>query len=410
MTMHADQLVGAPVIDPDGRGVGTVEQVFRDDVDGTPSWARIRSGKGLHFVPLAGGKVTGTGGLIVAFDEGKILSEPDVSVDRHMSVEQEEELRQYFGLSVPAQAAGPEAGRPPAARPETARPEGPARPGAARPEGSARPEGAASPEAARPEAAAGEAPRPPMAGRTGGPGEAGGPREAGGHSAPGQAQPGQPRAAGQAGETRVDRQPSPATDQPAQQWMIRSEERFAVNLETQEASRVRLRKYVETEPVEQTVKVFHEEYEIERVPIAKDDQVSAELAEGEQEIILREARATISKESVPVERIRLAARKVEEDKTIRDELRRERIEVLGADDQPDQSPAQSPRAQSPTTQSPPSHSPTVQAPTPSPGQPGPRPPSGQSPSGQSPSGQSPSGQSPSGQPPSGQSPSGQPSR
>lgn len=46
MTMHADQLVGAPVIDSDGQAVGTVEQVFRDDVDGTPSWARIRQARG----------------------------------------------------------------------------------------------------------------------------------------------------------------------------------------------------------------------------------------------------------------------------------------------------------------------------------------------------------------------------
>ena len=112
MTMHADQLVGAPVIDSDGRGVGTVEQVFRDDVDGTPSWARIRSAKGLHFVPLAGGKVTREGGLSVAFDEQKILSEPDISVDRHMSVDQEEELRRYFGLSIPAQAGRPGVGKP----------------------------------------------------------------------------------------------------------------------------------------------------------------------------------------------------------------------------------------------------------------------------------------------------------
>src|SRR5215475_14765674 len=112
MTMHADQLVGAPVTDSDGRGVGTVEQVFRDDVDGTPSWARIRSARGLHFVPLAGGRVTGSGGLSVAFDEQKILSEPDINVDRHMSVDQEEELRRYFGLSVPAKAGPPEVGRP----------------------------------------------------------------------------------------------------------------------------------------------------------------------------------------------------------------------------------------------------------------------------------------------------------
>ena len=149
--------------------------------------------------------------------------------------------------------------------------------------------------------------------------------------------------------------------------MIRSEERFSVNLETQNASRVRLRKYVETEPVEETVKVYHEEYEIERVPIAKDDQVSADLAEGEQEIILREVRAIISKESVPVERVRLTARKIEEDKIVRDELRRERIEILGDDGKP---------AQSPTGKVP-----------------------GQQSAGRSPSGQPPSGQPPSGQPP-----------
>src|ERR1700722_16195614 len=110
MTIHADQLVGAPVIDPAGQAVGTIEQVFRDDVDGTPSWARIRSGQGLHFVPLAGSSLTNAGGLNVPFDSDKILSEPNLGVDRHMSVDQEEELRKYFGLNVPAQAQPSEPG------------------------------------------------------------------------------------------------------------------------------------------------------------------------------------------------------------------------------------------------------------------------------------------------------------
>ena len=35
----------------------------------------------------------------------------------------------------------------------------------------------------------------------------------------------------------------------------------------------------------------------------------------------------LRKEVVPVERVRLTARRVEEDKTIRDEIRRERIEI-----------------------------------------------------------------------------------
>ena len=103
MTMHADQLMGAQVTDSDGLAVGTVEQVFRDDVDGTPSWARIRAAKGLHFVPLLGSKMTSGGGLCVPFDSRKILGEPHISVDRHMSVDQEEQLRRYFGIRVPAQ-------------------------------------------------------------------------------------------------------------------------------------------------------------------------------------------------------------------------------------------------------------------------------------------------------------------
>ncbi|HXS66647.1 MAG TPA: YsnF/AvaK domain-containing protein [Streptosporangiaceae bacterium] len=382
MTMHADQLVGAPVIDSDGRGVGTVEQVFRDDVDGTPSWARIRSAKGLHFVPLAGGKVTHEGGLSVAFDEQKILSEPDINVDRHMSVDQEEELRRYFGLSVPAQAGGPEAGGPgaggmaagrPAGGPGQTQP-GQVQPGQVQPGQPGGPGRRGSPDlpeadlAGRTQADQPTAARPTTTQPTAGAGQptATPPTPAPPPAGQPTARPTTPGTA----ETRADHPTPAAADQPAQQWMVRSEERFSVNLETQEASRVRLRKYVETEPVEQTVKVFHEVYEVERVPIAKDDKVSEDLAEGEQEIILREARAIVTKESVPVERVRLAARKVEEDKTIRDELRRERIEILGDDDQANRSASKSP-ADQPTAGSSPAGQPASS-----------RPASGQPPSGQ----------------------------
>lgn len=120
---------------------------------------------------------------------------------------------------------------------------------------------------------------------------------------------------------------TPASAQSPTEWLIRSEERIAVNLETRETGRVTLHKHVEAEPMQQTIKVFHEEYEVERVPITKDDRVSSDLAEGEQEIILHEARPIISKETVPVERVRLSVKKVEEDKTVSGEIRKERIEI-----------------------------------------------------------------------------------
>lgn len=100
-----------------------------------------------------------------------------------------------------------------------------------------------------------------------------------------------------------------------------------MNIETAETTRVKLHKYIDTEPVEQTVRVFHEEYEIERIPVMSGDDITGELAERDQEIILHEARAIITKEAVPVERVRLSVRKVEEDKTVSGELRKERIEI-----------------------------------------------------------------------------------
>lgn len=260
MTMHADQLVGAQVTDSDGLAIGTVEQVFRDDVDRTPSWARIRSARGFHFVPLAGSKMTSAGGLCVPFDSRKILGEPHIRVDRHMSVDQEEQLRRYFGMRVPAQPtrafARPREARAPEARPREAR---------------------------------------------------------------------VPQARGDHGEA-------------GNAWVIRSEERITVNVETRECGRVRMRKYVDAEPVKQTVRVFREEVEIERVPLSEGDQITGDLAESEQEVILHEAYAKITKETVPVERVRLSVRKVEEDATVTDEIRKERIEIID-----DGSDSQSPR-------------------------------------------------------------------
>jgi uncharacterized protein (TIGR02271 family) len=113
----------------------------------------------------------------------------------------------------------------------------------------------------------------------------------------------------------------------AADWLIRAEERLSVGTEVMESGRVRIHKYVDTEPVEQAVHVSHEEYEIEHVPITAEERLTGEIGESERELILHEERAVVRKETVPVERVRLVTKKVQEDRTVRDELRRERIEV-----------------------------------------------------------------------------------
>jgi uncharacterized protein (TIGR02271 family) len=222
MTTQAEELLGAQVTGADGKVIGIVEQVFRDDADGAPAWARVRSGKTGRFVPLGSSQVT-SDGLSVPFDAQKIMAGPNIDPGQHMSAAQADELSRYYGLTVPTQ---------------------------------------------------------------------------------------QPR--------------GKLTDE---EWLVRREERLQVGKEMLESGHVRLHRYVDIEPAEQTVHLFHEEYDIERVPVAADERIQGNIEEGEQEIVLHEERGIMSKETVPVERMRLVTKRVEEDKTFRDDIRRERIEI-----------------------------------------------------------------------------------
>jgi uncharacterized protein (TIGR02271 family) len=269
MTTQAEDLLGARVTGTDGKVVGTVEQVFRDDVDGTPAWARVRSGKTGRFVPLGSAKVTPEG-LQVPFDAQKIMGGPNIDAGQHMSAAQAEELSKYYGLTVPTQ-----------------QPRGPM----------AEEQMAAEDQMAEDQLSQGSQ----MSEDT-------------------LAQDTTPQAQAQA-QDQVQGQMAPG------EWLIRQEERIQVGKETLETGRVKLHKYVDVEPIDQAIHVFHEEYDIERIPITADERISGNIQEGEQEIILHEERAVLRKEVVPVERVRLRAKRVEEDSTIHDQLRRERIEI-----------------------------------------------------------------------------------
>ena len=115
--------------------------------------------------------------------------------------------------------------------------------------------------------------------------------------------------------------------------MTVSEERLAVGTERQEAGRARLRKYVVTENVTQTVPVQREEVRLEREPIT-DANVGAatsgpEISEEEHEVVLHEERPVVEKETVPVERVRLDTETVTEQQTVDADVRKERVDVEG---------------------------------------------------------------------------------
>jgi uncharacterized protein (TIGR02271 family) len=112
--------------------------------------------------------------------------------------------------------------------------------------------------------------------------------------------------------------------------MTRSEERLHVGTEQAEAGRARLRKYVVTENVTQTVPVSHEEVRLEREPITDANRGAAmsgsDISEEEHEVTLRAERPVVSKDTVPVERVRLGTETVTEDHEVSETLRKEQID------------------------------------------------------------------------------------
>jgi uncharacterized protein (TIGR02271 family) len=115
--------------------------------------------------------------------------------------------------------------------------------------------------------------------------------------------------------------------------MTRSEEELRVGKTEQEAGRARLKKYVVTEQVQQTVPVQREEVRVEREPVteANIDQATSgpDISEEEHEVVLKEERPVVQKETVPKERVRLAKDTVTEEHEISEDVRKEQVEEEG---------------------------------------------------------------------------------
>jgi uncharacterized protein (TIGR02271 family) len=115
--------------------------------------------------------------------------------------------------------------------------------------------------------------------------------------------------------------------------MTRSEEELQVGKTTRERGRARLKKYVVTEEVTQTVPVQREEVRIEREPITEGNVDAATdgpaISEEEHEVTLHEEQVVTSKQAVPKERVRLEKDTVTEEQQVSEELQKEQIEADG---------------------------------------------------------------------------------
>ncbi|WP_375484771.1 DUF2382 domain-containing protein [uncultured Jatrophihabitans sp.] len=273
---NLQELIGSTAIDSDGDKIGKIGGVYLDDQSGEPVWVTVSTGlfgSKESFAPLYGSQRDGEN-LRLAVDKAKVKDAPNVDVDGHLEESDNDALYEYYGND---------------------------------------------------------------SGRSG-------------YVSNGDAQDHdvqdrnvQDRNVGSQNDTfasdpnvkaRGHDTSGPNTDDA----MTRSEERLHVGTENVETGRARLRKYIVTEDVTKTVPVSHEELRVEREPIT-DGNVGnatsgADLSEEEHEVTLHAEQAVVSKETVPVERVRLGSETVTEEQTVTEQVSKEQIDEPTADGGP----------------------------------------------------------------------------
>jgi uncharacterized protein (TIGR02271 family) len=291
-TEAISRVIGKDVYDQSGDKIGSASEVYLDDESGQPEWVTVKTGlfgTKESFVPLQGADLTNDG-LRVPVSKSQVKDAPKVDTDGHLSPQEEQELYRYYGLG-----AGTETQTQTQTQTQTTGNIGTA--------GMA---GTGHNDRDRdgiPDA---------MEGRTGRTDRDG----------DGVYDDVQGRAVGR--DTS-----GPTTDDA----MTRSEERLNVGTRTEEAGRARLRKYVVTENVTETVPVSREEVRVQREPITDANMGQAmdgpAISEEEHEVTLHAERPVVEKEAVPVERIRLDKETVTDQERVSADVRKEEVEVDG---------------------------------------------------------------------------------
>lgn len=283
---------GGNVLSSAGDKIGTIGQIYLDDSTGEPTWITVKTGLfGVKesFVPLDGSNATGDD-VTVAFDKATITDAPKVDPDGSLSPAEEDQLYDYYELGGGTTTTGTDV----TSTTGTVATDSPAATDSA--VGADYLEGDTDADYRDATSTTETSTVGTAAADTG--------RETVGHDTSG-----------------------PTTDDA----MTRSEEQVTVGTAAQETGRARLRKYVVTEQVTQTVPVSHEEVRLEREPITDgnvgDATAGPSISEEEHEVVLHAEVPVVQKETVPVERVRLDTETVTDEQTVTEEVRKEQIEL-----------------------------------------------------------------------------------
>ena len=279
------RVIGKDVYDESGEKIGSASEVYLDDATGQPEWVTVRTGlfgTKESFVPIHDAELTDDG-VRVHVDKDRVKDAPKIDAEGHLSPEEERELYRYYGMDLGAGTGRTDTTTGGSDMTETA-----------------------------------------TTGRA----------DTAGETDTGRTETTGRRDADDVEGRAVGRDISgPTTDEA----MTRSEERLNVGTRTEEVGRARLRKYVVTENVTETVPVSREEARVEREPItdanAGDALEGPAISEAEHEVTLTAERPVVEKEAVPVERVRLDKETVTDQEQVSETVRKEEIDV--DDEDPD---------------------------------------------------------------------------
>jgi len=260
---------GRTAVDRDGDKLGTIDEIYLDADTGKPEWLAVKTGlfgTKLTFIPLA--EATSDGDNVrVPYEKSQVKDAPNAEADGALSQEEEANLYRHYGLSYGEQ------------RSDSGLPEG----------GTGRVDTDRDTDRTRDYDES----------RTTDRGVVG--RDVSG----------------------------PETDEA----MTRSEEEVRVGKTQRETGRARLKKYVVEEEVTETVPVRREELRVEREPITDANRDAAmsggDLTEEEHEVTLHAEEPVVEKRAVPKERVRLDKETVTDERTVDEEVRKERIDAEG---------------------------------------------------------------------------------
>ncbi|MDN5763612.1 MAG: PRC and DUF2382 domain-containing protein [Microlunatus sp.] len=293
MTINTEQIrdLTGNVYTTDSDKVGGIGQIYLDDDSGVPSWVTVKTGlfgSSESFVPLEGARVDGND-VHVRFDKDRIKDAPRVDADGSITPEEEDRLYEYYGLSDDRSGRRTEGVQGTGVRDTDVR------------DTDVHGTGVRDTDL----------------------------RDTDVHGT---------------GVRDTDLRDTDMRDTDMRDTdmrdtddasMTRSEERVDVGTAHREAGKARLRKYVTSETVTETVPVSHEEATIEREPITESNRDTAHsgpaISEEEHEVVLHEEVPVVDKDTVAVEQVKLGKETVTEDATVSEEVRKENIEMVDSD-------------------------------------------------------------------------------